>query len=165
MMSDPVSIDKVLSSFTDLWDPRIVARAGGFDIRVAKFHGEYIWHTHSDTDEVFIVIAGELTIYLRDGGQERTVTLGPHDVYVVSRGTEHKPVTTEEAHILMMETTGTVTTRDSAQDVPAHIKVTTGKRLSLAFGRDPSWFLKRRQASSWECRIQARSTAASRSMH
>src|SRR5579875_149119 len=121
MMSDPVSIDKVLSSFTSLWDPHIVAQVGGFDIRVAKFHGEYIWHTHAETDELFIVIAGELVIHMRDGAQKRAVILGPHDVYVVPRGTEHKPVTTEEAHILMMEMTGTVTTGDAAQEVPDHI--------------------------------------------
>jgi len=129
MMSDPVSIDKVLSSFTELWDPRIVAQASGFDIRVAKFHGEYIWHTHADTDELFLVIAGELVIHLRDGAQEHAVTLGPHDVFVVRRGTEHKPTTSAEAHILMMETTGTPTTGD-AQDIPGYIKATSGRSLS-----------------------------------
>jgi mannose-6-phosphate isomerase-like protein (cupin superfamily) len=128
MISDSISIDKVLSSFTELWAPRIVAQAGSFDIRVAKFHGEYIWHTHADTDELFIVIAGELVIHLREDGQERTVTLGPHDVFVVRRGTEHKPTTSEEAHILMMETTGTTTTGD-ARDIPADIPVTTGRSL------------------------------------
>ena len=129
MMPDPVNIDRVLSSFTDLWDPRIIARAGDFDIRVAKFHGEYIWHAHADTDELFIVIAGDLVIHLRDGVPGRSVTLGPHDVYVVPRGIEHKPVASEEAHILMMETTGTVTTGDTTQDIPGYIKVTTGQPL------------------------------------
>jgi mannose-6-phosphate isomerase-like protein (cupin superfamily) len=126
MTTTPVNIQQVLASFTDLWSPRIVAQASGFDLRVAKFDGEYIWHTHADTDELFLVVSGQLVIQLREDGLERSVTLNQGDVYVVPRGTEHKPVTSEEAHILMLEPTGTVTVGDR-EAVPDHIEVSTGR--------------------------------------
>ncbi|MFF8833772.1 cupin domain-containing protein [Streptomyces sp. NPDC015131] len=98
-------------------------------MRVAKFHGAYIWHAHQDTDELFIVVSGRLVIHLREGGAERAVTLEQGDTFVVPRGTEHKPVADSEAHILMVEPTGTLTVGDTHEDVPEYVDATTGHHI------------------------------------
>ena len=128
-MNEPVNLGKALASFEKLWSPHIVAQFNDYDVRVAKFHGEYIWHTHQNTDELFLVVSGHLVIWLRERGVEHSVTLGPGDVYVVPRGTEHKPVADEEAHILMVEPTGTLTVGDTHEEVPEYVEATTGHRV------------------------------------
>jgi mannose-6-phosphate isomerase-like protein (cupin superfamily) len=77
---------------------------------VAKTKGEFIWHKHDETDDFFLVVKGNLTIELRD----RTVHLGPGDLFIVPKGVEHRPVASEEAHILLIEPTGTPNTGDPA---------------------------------------------------
>ncbi|UQA94911.1 cupin domain-containing protein [Streptomyces halobius] len=129
MMTEPVNLQKTLQSFSEPWSPRIVAQLNDYDVRVAKFRGEYVWHSHLDTDELFIVVAGRLTIHLREGGVERLVTLRQGDVYVVPRGTEHKPVSDAESHILMVEPTGTLTVGDTHEEIPDDVDVTTGHHL------------------------------------
>lgn len=124
-MTGPVNLAAVLGSFDELWSPRIVARVNDYDVRVAKFDGDYVWHSHADTDEFFLVVHGDLVIRLCEVGVEREVRLGPGDTFVVPRGTPHVPVTTAEAHILMIEPSGTVTVGDTT-DVPERIAVTTG---------------------------------------
>ncbi|GAU68756.1 hypothetical protein SSP35_08_02500 [Streptomyces sp. NBRC 110611] len=126
MTTQPVNLYETLDSFSDLWSPRIVAQFNDYDVRVAKFHGEYLWHAHLDTDELFIVVAGRLTIHLREDGVERAVTLGKGDTYVVPRGTEHKPVSDAESRILMVEPTGTLTVGDTHEEVPDYVDATTG---------------------------------------
>lgn len=91
-----------------LWSPRIVARLNDYDVKVARIEGEFVWHSHPDTDEAFLVLAGELRIELRDG----SVVLGPGDLYVVPRGVEHRPVADRECRIALIEPTGTVNTGD-----------------------------------------------------
>ncbi|MFD3681722.1 cupin domain-containing protein [Streptomyces sp. NPDC058613] len=130
MMSEPVNIHKTLDSFSELWSPRIVAQFNDYDVRVAKFHGEYLWHSHQDTDELFIVAAGRLVIHLREDAVERFVTLRQGDTYVVPRGTEHKPVSDEESHIIMIEPTGTLTVGDTHEEIPDYVDATTGHRVS-----------------------------------
>lgn len=128
--SAPIDLDAALASFEDLWSPRIVARVNDYDVRIAKVAGEFVWHAHDDTDEFFLVLDGELTIALRDAaGAESSVTLRRGDVFVVPRGTQHRPSSAEGASILMVEPTGTVNTGDHAGDVPAHITRTTGSAL------------------------------------
>jgi mannose-6-phosphate isomerase-like protein (cupin superfamily) len=128
MATEPRNIQETLDSFSDLWSPRIVAHFNDYDLRVAKFHGEYVWHTHEHTDELFMVISGRLEIRLREAGRERSVVLGQGDVHVVPRGVEHKPVAPEEAHIMMVEPTGTLTVGDTHEEIPAYVDVTTGHR-------------------------------------
>lgn len=125
-MTQPVNIAGTLRTFHELWSPRIIARTNGYDVRVAKFHGEHVWHAHTDADELFLVVSGELTIQLREPGGDRAVVLGAGELFVVPQGVEHRPVTTAEAHILMLDPTGTATTGDAA-DVPSHIPTTTGE--------------------------------------
>jgi mannose-6-phosphate isomerase-like protein (cupin superfamily) len=105
-----VRLAEKLAGFSDHWSPKIVAGFNGHDVMVVKVQGEFTWHSHPDTDDFFLVLKGRLTIQLRDGDIE----LGPGDLYVVPKGVEHRPVATEEAHILLIEPAGTPNTGDAA---------------------------------------------------
>lgn len=109
-MPDPVNIAEKLGKFTDLWSPKVVADFNGHDVMVVKVKGAFVWHSHPDTDDFFLVLKGRLTIKLRDGD----VNLGPGELYVVPRGVEHCPVAEEETHLLLIEPTGTPNTGDAA---------------------------------------------------
>ncbi|GGX15494.1 cupin domain-containing protein [Streptomyces chryseus] len=128
----PVALTDALGSFDALWSPRIVTRVNDYDVRVAKVRGEHVWHVHEDTDEFFQVLEGELTIALREGGEdgaERSVVLPAGSVHVVPRGTWHKPSAAAGASILLFEPTGTSTVGDRHDPVPAHVDATTGHAL------------------------------------
>ena len=84
---DKVNIPQKLESFSDHWAPRIVARYNDNEVRLVKVEGEFIWHQHDETDELFLVLDGTLEMELRD----RTITLEPGELFVVPRGTEHRP--------------------------------------------------------------------------
>ena len=101
-----INLDAKLATFSDHWQPRTVARFNGNDVMVVKAKGEFVWHKHDDTDDLFLVLRGHLTIELRDG----RVQLGPGDLYVVPKGIEHRPVAAEEVHLLLLEPTGTPNT-------------------------------------------------------
>lgn len=92
------------------WSPRIVADYNGNDVLVVKVKGEFVWHSHPDTDDFFLVLKGRLTIRMRDGD----VTLGPGELYVVPKGVEHCPVAEEETHLLLIEPAGTPNTGNPA---------------------------------------------------
>lgn len=97
-----------LAAFTEHWQPHRLASINDYDLKIAKVQGEFIWHTHPDTDELFLVLDGELTIQLRTGD----VVLGPGDVYVVPRGVEHNPKAEVETSIVLIEPKGTANTGD-----------------------------------------------------
>ncbi len=126
MPTNPIKLQDVLDSVDELWSPQIVAQFNNYDVRVAKFLGEYIWHTHDNTDETFLVLDGELIIELQEAGEHRRVTLPKGSMFVVPRGVPHKPVAPGGASIMMIEPTGTVNVGDSHEEIPAHIEVTTG---------------------------------------
>ncbi|WP_116947725.1 cupin domain-containing protein [Jiangella endophytica] len=130
MTSSPIGLDAALASFDDLWNPRIVTRVNDYDVRVAKVAGDFVWHSHDDTDEFFLVLDGELTIALRPAADEpeTAVVLRRGDVFVVPRGMPHRP-SSSGASILLFEPTGTVNTGDHDGDVPGHITRTTGQEL------------------------------------
>jgi mannose-6-phosphate isomerase-like protein (cupin superfamily) len=109
-MNDRIDLSEKLSTFSDHWSPHTVAQFNDCDVMVVKVKGEFVWHKHDDTDDFFLVLKGVLDIELRD----RTITLGPGQMYVVPRGVEHRPVAREEAHLLLMEPTGTPNTGDVA---------------------------------------------------
>ena len=108
-MTEKVNLAAKLASFSAPFSPKIVAELNNYKIEVVKAKGEFVWHTHPDTDDFFLVLSGHLTIQLRD----RDVELGPGDLYVVPRGVEHCPKATEEAHILLIEPKGTPNTGDA----------------------------------------------------
>ncbi|MFB7911073.1 cupin domain-containing protein [Kitasatospora sp. NPDC056076] len=129
MSNRPIALGQALASFDALWSPRIVTRVNDYDVRIAKVHGEHVWHAHGDTDEFFLVLDGELRISLREPAGERTVLLPKGSVFTVPRGTEHKPSAPDGAAILMFEPTGTPTVGDRHDPVPAHVDATTGHAL------------------------------------
>lgn len=106
--SQKANIADKLAAFTEQWVQHRIARVNDYEVKVAKLQGEFIWHTHEDTDEMFLVVSGTLTIRLRDGD----VALGPGELYVVPRGVEHCPAAAEEASILLFEPAGTPNTGD-----------------------------------------------------
>jgi len=103
------NIQTALDQVPGPWHPHLLARFNDHEVKVVKLHGEFVWHTHPDTDEMFVVVAGSLTIQLRDGD----VVLGPQDVYVVPRGVEHCPRADEEVSALLVELAGTPNTGDA----------------------------------------------------
>lgn len=109
-MPTAISLAEKFSAFSDHWSPKIVAQFNGHDVMVVKVKGEFVWHSHADTDDFFFVVKGNLAIQLRDG----EVRLGPGDLYVVPKGVEHRPVAEEEAHLLLIEPHGTPNTGDVA---------------------------------------------------
>lgn len=102
----PIKIEEKLMRFSEHWSPKIIARMNDYHFKVAKVQGEFVWHDHPDTDEVFLIIKGKLDILFRDG----QVTLNEGDLYVVPKGVEHKPYAEEECHILLIEPAGTINT-------------------------------------------------------
>ena len=110
-MTDKVDLAAALASFDEAFQPRIVGRYNDSKIMVAKARGEFVWHSHPDTDDLFLVLDGRLTIQLRD----RDVELGPGELFVVPRGVEHCPRADPEAHILLIEPVGTPNTGDSTE--------------------------------------------------
>jgi mannose-6-phosphate isomerase-like protein (cupin superfamily) len=113
-MSDAIDLSEKLSTFSEHWSPRTVTQFNNCDVMVVKVKGEFVWHKHDDTDDFFLVLKGLLDIHLRD----RTVTLGPGQMYVVPKGVEHRPVAREEAHLLLIEPTGTPNTGNAATAAP-----------------------------------------------
>ena len=114
-MTQPVDLAAVLSTFTEPWSPRTVATLNDYDLRVVKAHGEFTRHSHPQTDEVFLVLSGSLTIRLGDGD----VTLAPGQLYVVPRGVPHQPVSTHGAEVLLIEPSDTVNTGDTPSELTA----------------------------------------------
>ena len=113
-MDDKINLAAKLTTFTDHWSPRTVAQLNDFDVMVVKVKGEFVWHKHDETDDFFLVLKGTLDIRLRD----RTVTLGPGEMYVVPKGVEHCPFARDEVHLLLIEPTGTPNTGDKATAAP-----------------------------------------------
>jgi len=105
----PINFKDKLSKFNDHWAPRVIAELNNYQVKLAKIQGEFVWHDHPDTDEVFIVIDGVLEIEFRDG----RVRLESGEMFVVPKGVEHKPVAENECQILLVEPGGTVNTGDT----------------------------------------------------
>jgi mannose-6-phosphate isomerase-like protein (cupin superfamily) len=103
-----VNLEVKLSQFSEYWAPRTVAQFNGHDIMVVKSKGEFVWHSHPDTEDFFLVLKGRLKIELRD----QTIELGPGELFVVPKGVEHRPVADEEVHLLLIEPAGTPNTGD-----------------------------------------------------
>jgi mannose-6-phosphate isomerase-like protein (cupin superfamily) len=109
-MPNAISLAEKLGTFSDHWSPKIVTTFNGHDVMVVKFQGEFPWHSHPDTDDFFLVLKGNVTVQTRAGD----VRLGPGELCVVPKGVEHRPVAEEEAHVLLIEPTGTPNTGDPA---------------------------------------------------
>lgn len=115
MANRPIDLGEKLASFSEQWSPKVVARLNDYEIKVVKLQGEFVWHTHDDTDELFLVLDGELTIQLRDGD----VTLRPGQLFVVPRGVEHCPIAAGEVRAVLIEPAGVVNTGDAGGPLTA----------------------------------------------
>jgi mannose-6-phosphate isomerase-like protein (cupin superfamily) len=102
----PMNLQEKLSIISEQWAPKIIAQMNDYHFKLVKVHGEFIWHEHPETDEVFLVLSGQLVIQFRDG----SVTLNEGEMFVVPKGVEHKPVAQEECHIMLVEPANTVNT-------------------------------------------------------
>jgi mannose-6-phosphate isomerase-like protein (cupin superfamily) len=114
-MHDKVNLADKLALIDRHFSPKIVGELNDYKIAVVKAKGEFVWHSHPDTDDFFLVLSGRLTIQLRD----RSVELGPGELFVVPRGVEHCPKADEEAHVLLIEPLGTPNTGDAGGDLTA----------------------------------------------
>lgn len=111
-MTEVVNLDAKFATFGEHWSPKRVASLNDFDVRIVKVQGDFVWHRHDDTDELFLVHKGTLHIDYRD----RRVTLREGELHVVPRGVEHKPFAAEECHILLLEPRSVVNTGDAGGD-------------------------------------------------
>jgi mannose-6-phosphate isomerase-like protein (cupin superfamily) len=95
-----------LKLFSDQWRPKVIAEMNDFQFKLAKLEGDFIWHTHDETDEVFICLKGPLKIEFRDGMAQ----LADGELFVVPKGVEHRPIADQECHVLIIEPKGVVNT-------------------------------------------------------
>jgi len=101
-----INLSEGIDEIEDYWSPVIVGTINDHDAKIAKFKGEFVWHHHSDTDELFLILKGTIQIELE--GETKVLKQG--DLMVIKKGVEHKPVALEEAHVLMIEKRGTINT-------------------------------------------------------
>lgn len=122
MIYEAINFKQKFNSFKEQWSPKVIAELNDYEFKIVKLEGEFIWHTHQDTDEAFVVIEGELRIDFRDGA----VYLQEGEMFVVPRGVEHKPVAEHEVKVLLIEpagilNTGDVTDSELTHENPEHI--------------------------------------------
>ena len=113
MKSKKINIQEKFQKFSEHWSPKVIAEMNDYQFKLAKVKGEFIWHEHKETDEVFIVIDGRMQIEFR----EEIIELETGDMYVVPKGVEHKPYAEEECNIMLVEPRGVVNTGDKTNDM------------------------------------------------
>jgi mannose-6-phosphate isomerase-like protein (cupin superfamily) len=115
MEYSPINFREKLSKFSELWSPKVVARLNDLEFRLAKIEGEFVWHSHAETDEAFVVIDGVMRIEMRGG----VVRLRAGEMFVVPRGVEHRPVAEGVCSVMLVEPAGTVNTGGAGGDLTA----------------------------------------------
>jgi mannose-6-phosphate isomerase-like protein (cupin superfamily) len=111
----PINLQEKLGKFTDHWSPKIIAQINDYHLSIVKLQGDFVWHMHDDTDEMFLAIDGEMEIVFRDG----KVVLKPGELFVVPKGVEHKPFAKNECNVLLFEPAGTINTGDVCGEMTA----------------------------------------------
>ena len=106
MNYEPINLKQKLKLFSEQWQPKVIAEMNDYQFKVVKLQGDFVWHSHRDTDETFIVLEGDLRIDFRDGA----VNLSGGEMYVVPKGVEHKPCAEGEVKLLLIEPRGVVNT-------------------------------------------------------
>jgi mannose-6-phosphate isomerase-like protein (cupin superfamily) len=112
----PISFREKFAKFSEQYSPKVIAPMNDYELKLVRLQGEFVWHSHADTDETFIVLDGQLTIEFRDG----RVVLGSGEMFVVPRGVEHKPVADEECWILLFEPASTLNTGNVENQFTLH---------------------------------------------
>jgi mannose-6-phosphate isomerase-like protein (cupin superfamily) len=115
MQYQPVTIAEKFKKFSEVFQPKVIAKMNDYEFKLARVKGDFVWHSHEETDETFLVIDGEMVIEFRDG----SVTLRSGDMFVVPRGKEHKPFAASECKIMLIEPVGTVNTGGAGGELTA----------------------------------------------
>jgi mannose-6-phosphate isomerase-like protein (cupin superfamily) len=110
MSYEPISLAAKFAKFTDQFRPKTIARMNDYEFKLVRAEGDFVWHSHEDTDETFLILEGELVIEFRDG----RVVLGTGEMFVVPKGKEHKPFAKSECKLMLIEPAGVVNTGDAA---------------------------------------------------
>ncbi len=119
MKLEAINFEDKFTKFNEHWSPRVIAEMNDYQFKLVKIEGEFVWHDHPDTDEVFIVIDGSLNIEFRD----RMVSLASGEMFVIPKGVEHKPVAINECKIMIVEPKGIVNTGDAVSSLTANDNV------------------------------------------
>ena len=115
MKNSKINLNNKLSKFKDHWSPKVIAQMNDYQFKLVKVQGEFTWHSHEDTDEVFIVIDGSMSIKMKD----QTIELSKGEMYVVPKGVEHKPYAEYECKVMIVEPEGVVNTGDAGGNLTA----------------------------------------------
>ncbi|WP_313802827.1 cupin domain-containing protein [Cytobacillus sp.] len=115
MAYHPINLSEKISKFTDHWSPKVIGEMNDYQFKLVKIQGDFVWHNHKDTDEVFIVLDGEMAIEFRDG----EVKLSKGEMYIVPKGVEHKPYAEKECHVMIVEPRGVVNTGETKGELTA----------------------------------------------
>ena len=110
-----INLEDKLSKFSEHWSPKVIAEMNDYQFKLVKIEGEFVWHDHPDTDEVFIVIEGTMKIEFED----RTIELREGEMLVVPKGVRHKPYAEEECKVMLVEPRGVVNTGDTGDELTA----------------------------------------------
>ena len=110
-----INLEDKLSKFSEHWSPKVIAEMNDYQFKLVKIEGDFVWHEHPDTDEVFIVIEGTMQIEFED----RTIELREGEMLVVPKGVRHKPYAEEECKVMLVEPRGVVNTGDAEGDLSA----------------------------------------------
>lgn len=119
MSYEPINLADKFGKFSERWSPRVVAQMNDYHFKLARIEGEFVWHSHAETDEVFFVVEGEMAIEFRDG----RVELRAGEMFVVPRGVEHRPAAPRECKLLLVEPAGTRNTGDAGGALTAEDNV------------------------------------------
>jgi len=114
-----INLKEKFAKFSEHCSPKIVAQMNDYHFKLVKFKGDFVWHHHAETDEVFIVLDGEMRIDFRDGHME----IKAGEMFVVPKGVEHKPFAEKECKIMLVEQAGTINTGDAGGDLTAEDNV------------------------------------------
>ena len=114
-MSDIINIKSKFNLFSDYWSPKVIAEMNDYQVKLVKLKGEFIWHQHDDTDEVFMVIEGSMSIQL----ENKTIHLNSGEIFIIKKGVRHKPFSTKECKLLIIEPKGVINTGDSKNSLTA----------------------------------------------
>ena len=115
MQHSSINLNNKLGLFSDFWSPRVIAELNDYQVKLVKIFGEFVWHQHEHTDELFVCLSGRLKIEMPDS----TVILNEGELFVVPKGVEHRPVADEECHAMLIEPKGLTNTGDVESDLTA----------------------------------------------
>ena len=110
-----INLSDKLRLFSDVWSPKVIAELNDYQVKLVKLKGEFVWHQHDHTDELFLCLRGQLRICLRD----TSVILNEGELFVVPKGIEHKPIADDECHVMIIEPAGVINTGDAESELTA----------------------------------------------